>query len=139
MRSSSRDSDLGQEPVRRDVPVDGMIGSVHVDERPQDIAGSGALVVAGLGTEKGAGRVQPSLVLPFDLHHVGVLGHRVERIEVLGFDAEHWRLSPKQRACRVEAGFIGVSGRISEDPPGLFDGQVDHIGFAGHASTLKDQ
>ena len=130
---------LRKEPVRRDVPVDGMIGSIHVDESPQHIPGGGALVIAGLRAKEGTGRVEPPLVLPFDLHHVGVLGHRVEGIEVLGFDAVHGRLAPEQRACRVEARLVRVCGRIGEDPPGLLDGQVDHIGFAGHAPTLKDQ
>ena len=66
----------------------------------------GTLVVAGLRAEEGTGRVEPPLVLPLDLHHVGVLGHRVERVEALGFDAVHRRLAPEQRARRVEARFV---------------------------------
>ena len=63
-----------------------------------------ALVVARLRPEDGTRRVEPPVVLPLDLQHVGVLGHRLERVEALDLDAVHRRLPAQQRARGVEAG-----------------------------------
>ena len=126
MRSSSAQR-LRQEPVGRDVAIDGVIRRVHVDQRPQHVAGDGPLVVALLRPEQRARGVEPLLGLPLDLHDVGVLGHRVEGVEALGLDPMHRRFPPQQRARGVEPRLVGVGGGVGEDPTGVLDSHLgDH-------------
>ena len=118
---------LRQEPVGRDVAIDGVIGRVHVDQRAQHVAGDRALVVALLRPEQRTRGVQPLVVLSLDLHDVGVLGDRVEGIEALDLDAVHRRLTAQERARGMKARLVGVGRGVGEDPTGVLDSHLgDH-------------
>ena len=56
-----------------------------------------------------------------DLHDVGVLGDRPERVEALRFHQVHRRLATKERARGVEPRFVGVRSRVREHLAGVVD------------------
>ena len=105
------------EPVGADLADVAVVRIVHVDQGPQ--AGAGLQVpqqcVVGLGDrQQRPGVVGEQVVLPLDVHDVGVLGDRPERPVVADVDPGHRSMRAQVSQRLVEPLLVGVGLRIGQ-------------------------
>jgi len=106
---------------------------VHVDQRAQPAAGGEVglgQVVLVLGQQHRARGVDPQLVVPLDIHDVGVLGDRPERVIALDVDVGDRRVLAQVGQGGVQAIFVGVGLGVGEDLRSVIDDRRSHGSLA---------
>ncbi|CAO5249119.1 hypothetical protein FAGKG844_490016 [Frankia sp. AgKG'84/4] len=101
------------EPVRADVPVDRVVGCIHLDQGA-DRHGD-RLAVLRLRAERGPRRIDPDIGAPGYRHHVLMPGDGIEWRVFGMLDAVHRRCAAQHRGGGVEPLVVGVGARIGED------------------------
>ena len=107
-----------------------MVRVVHMNQGSQADASLpfGTLLLVELGDLKKRARVVgEQVVVPFDIHHVGVFGNRPERC-VRGYvHPGHWFVRTCIGERLIQAFLIGVGLRLSQHPGGGFCGSCAHL------------